>query len=212
MASNDLDLAAVLASRICHDLVGPVGAIGNGLELLAEEDDAEMREQALDLLRHSADQAARRLTFYRLAFGASGGADMSVSLLDARTAATRWLEGGRTTLVWSDADVAPELTKPRLRLLLNLLLVAVEALPRGGTVTVRVTADSGRASLTAAGTNVTLEPATATALEGRVEAAVLTPKQLPAHLAARLATEQGATLTMHPGVGEVRFDVGFAGA
>jgi histidine phosphotransferase ChpT len=212
VASDDLDLCAVLASRICHDLVGPVGAIGNGLELLAEEDDPQMRAQALDLLSHSADQAARRLTFYRLAFGASGGADMAVSLTEARGAAERWLQGGRTTLAWADADTAAELSKPRLRLLLNLLLVAVEALPRGGTVTVAIAAGGRQALVRAAGPGAAVEPAIDGALDGRAAAATLTPKQLPAYLAARLAAEQGATLNHGAAPGEVRLEAAFRGA
>ena len=205
MASDDIDLSAVLASRICHDVVGPVGAISNGLELLEEEDDPEMRQQALDLLVHSAEQASRRLTFYRLAFGASGGANMPVSLIEARMAATRWLEGGRTNLVWSDEATQAELAKPRLRLLLNLLLVAVEALPRGGDVTVDVSDDSQRLALVASGTNVVVDADLSSALEGRVAAGELTPKQLPAHLAFRLASALGGRLEFQSTGDEARF-------
>lgn len=212
MAGNDLDLSAILASRICHDLVGPVGAISNGLELLEDEDDAEMRAQALDLLNHSADQAARRLTFYRLAFGASGGADMTVSLREARETTLRWLEGSRTSLAWGEDDLAADLAKPRLRLLLNLLLTAVEALPRGGEVGVSVAADGGRVVLTARGGTVTLEPPTAAALDGRVEAAALTPKQLPAYLAARLAATLGARLSQSADPASLRLEASFTGA
>lgn len=210
MASDDLDLSAVLASRICHDLVGPVGAISNGLELLAEEDDPEMRSQAVDLLAHSADQAARRLTFYRLAFGASGGAEMAVALTEARGAAQRWLQGGRTTLDWPDAATTAELAKPQVRLLLNLLMVGAEALPRGGAVTIEVAADGGRLAVAAAGTGVSLEGSVAAALEGRAAPSTLMPRQLPAHLAARLARENGAVLRSEAGAEGLRFEAVWA--
>lgn len=84
---NQLDLAGLLASRLCHVLVGPVGAINNGLEVLVDEPDAEMRRQAIELLIHSAGEAARRLKFYRLAFGASGGDAVARNLSEAREAA-----------------------------------------------------------------------------------------------------------------------------
>jgi histidine phosphotransferase ChpT len=206
VASDDLDLSAVLASRICHDLVGPVGAIGNGLELLAEEDDPEMRQQALDLLAHSAGQATRRLTFYRLAFGASGGADVAVPLAEARSAAEQWLAGSRVRLDWPDAsaDPAVDLTKPQLRLLLNLLIVGSEALPRGGTLQVAV-ADGATVRLTvrAEGPGARVAPGLDSALEGATTAAELSPKMLPAHLAARLTAAHGGRLTYAGGAGEL---------
>lgn len=205
MVNDDLDLCTVLTSRICHDVVGPVGAISNGLELLAEEDDPEMRQQALDLLVHSAEQASRRLTFYRLAFGASGGADMAVPVSEARTAAAHWLEGGRTTLAWPDEATTATLDKPRLRLLLNLLMVGVETLPRGGQVAVAVTDDGGRLDVVAAGANADVEPGLRAALDGQVAAAELAPKQVPAYLAARLATAVGGRLEVAAGAEETRF-------
>ncbi|MEQ9642725.1 MAG: histidine phosphotransferase family protein [Alphaproteobacteria bacterium] len=210
MASDDLDLSAILASRICHDIVGPVGAIGNGLELLAEEDDPEMRQQALDLLTHSAEQAARRLTFYRLAFGASGGANVPVSLIEARDAAARWLEGGRTALAWPDDAIQAEMNKPRLRLLLNLLLVAVDALPRGGEVAVAVAADAARLEVVAAGTGAGVDGDLAAALDGCVDAGELTPKQLPAYLATRLAAALGGQVEYAADGEKARFTASFS--
>ena len=69
----DLDFAALLCSRLCHDLVSPVGAINNGLEILEEEKDASMREAVVDLITKSTQQTANKLQFFRLAFGAAGG-------------------------------------------------------------------------------------------------------------------------------------------
>ena len=139
---EDLDLAALLSTRICHDLVGPVGALGNGVELLAEEDGADLREQALDLLGMSAEQASRRLRFFRLACGTMKWGDEPMDEGEARAAAAGMLEAGRTTLDWPAGGVAG-LTQGRARALLNLVLVAAECLPSGGEVRVGPGAGGG---------------------------------------------------------------------
>src|SRR5262245_66554930 len=105
MSEHDTLLANLLCSRLCHDLVGPVGAIGNGLEVLADEDDAEMRRQAIELLTFSAEEASRRLKFYRLAFGAAGGGEVALSLGEAREASRGLLTGGQVGLDWPDAAI-----------------------------------------------------------------------------------------------------------
>ena len=157
---NDLDLAALLCSRLCHDLINPIGALNNGIEVLSEEDDEAMRAQALELVSYSAGEAVRRLQFYRLAFGSSGGRSNSLALGDARKVALGLLSSGRITLDWPETGLGQdaELNRIALRLLLNLVLVAVEALARGGTIGVRfegtgavadlvVTAEGDRAAL-----------------------------------------------------------------
>ena len=133
---QEVRLAALLASRLCHDLTGPVGAIGNGVELLMEETDEDMRRQSLELVEMSAGEANRRLTFFRLAFGAAGGLQAAISLSDARRAALDFFEGRKAELEWPEtlgADL--QLSSAAVRLLLNLLLLAAESLPRGGRVT-----------------------------------------------------------------------------
>src|SRR5258706_13839108 len=84
LAMNDLDFAALLVSRVCHDLVSPVGAVVNGLEVLEDETDPAMRADALLLVASSAEQAAARLQFARIAFGAAGSAGPGPDLTAAR--------------------------------------------------------------------------------------------------------------------------------
>jgi histidine phosphotransferase ChpT len=129
-----MDLAALLCSRVCHDVISPVGAIVNGLEVLEDEKDPEMREVALDLIKRSAGSASARLQFCRLAFGAAGSMGATVDTGDAESVTRSLIVNDRTTLVWNPTrQFAP---KNKVKLLLNLCLVAVSAVPRGGVVTV----------------------------------------------------------------------------
>jgi histidine phosphotransferase ChpT len=131
---ESLDLAALLCSRVCHDLISPVGAIVNGLEVLEDENDESTRTFALELIKKSARQASARLQFCRLAFGAAGSAGAQIDLGDAETVARGFLEDDKTKLTWNLARVL--LGKNRIKLLLNLLILAAQTIPRGGTLTV----------------------------------------------------------------------------
>lgn len=137
VALTPMDLAALLCSRVCHDVISPVGAIVNGLEVLEDEKDAEMREVALELIKKSAASASARLQFCRLAFGAAGSVGASVDTGDAEAVTRGLIASDRTTLVWNPArQFAP---KNKVKLLLNLSLIALAAIPRGGVVTVDFT-------------------------------------------------------------------------
>jgi histidine phosphotransferase ChpT len=129
-----LDLAALLCSRVCHDLISPVGAIVNGLEVLDDNPKPEDREFALDLIRKSAKTASARLQFCRLAFGAAGSAGAQIDLGDAQNMARGQLEDNKTTITWN----APRLLLPknRVKLLLNMMVIAQQTIPRGGVLTV----------------------------------------------------------------------------
>jgi len=133
---GDLELAALISSRICHDVISPVGAIANGLEMLDEEQDESVREQTMDLIRKSARQASAKLQFARLAFGAAGSAGAEIDLRDAERVARDFVQGGKHTLSWQGPPVT--LPKNKVKLLLNLLALGVVALPRGGTVNVEI--------------------------------------------------------------------------
>ena len=124
-----LDLSALLCSRVCHDVISPVGAIVNGLEVLEDESDASMREFALDLIRKSARQASARLQFARIAFGAAGSAGASIDLADAEKVSRGMFGDEKTQLTWS----APQALYPKnkVKLLLNLVMIATGAIPRG---------------------------------------------------------------------------------
>lgn len=125
------DLAALLCSRVCHDIISPVGAINNGLELL-EEGGAD--EDAMMLIRRSAVNASARLQFARIAFGAAGSAGMQIDTGDAQAVATAFLANEKPELEWNGPRAL--LPKNKVKLLLNLLLVANSAIPRGGKLTV----------------------------------------------------------------------------
>ena len=133
-APDALELAALLCSRVCHDLISPVGAIVNGLEVLDDNPKPEDREFALDLIRKSARTASARLQFCRLAFGAAGSSGAQIDLGDAQTMARGHLEDGKTTIAWNLPRVL--LPKNRVKLLLNMMVIAQQTIPRGGVLTV----------------------------------------------------------------------------
>jgi histidine phosphotransferase ChpT len=133
-APDTLELAALLCSRVCHDLISPVGAIVNGLEVLDDNPKPEDRDFALDLIRKSAKTASARLQFCRLAFGAAGSSGAQIDLGDALNMARGHIEDGKCTIVWNVPRLL--LPKNRVKLLLNMLIIAQQTIPRGGTLTV----------------------------------------------------------------------------
>jgi histidine phosphotransferase ChpT len=172
IALEPLDLAALLCSRVCHDVISPVGAIVNGLEVLDDDADPSMHEFALDLIRRSAEQASARLQFARLAFGAAGSAGASIDLGDAEKVAAGMFQQDKVALSWS----APRALFPknRVKLLLNLVLVANAAIPRGGSLSVAVTGDAESCAfvLVAKGQNARIPPHVEALLAGTPEGAV----------------------------------------
>jgi histidine phosphotransferase ChpT len=161
-----LDLAALMSSRICHDVISPVGAIVNGLEVLEDEEDADMRSVAMDLIKKSAISASARLQFCRLAFGAAGSLGALVDTGDAENVARGLIGSDRTTLRWNaQRRLAP---KNAVKLLLNLCLIAAGAAPRGGILTVDLEGEGEALTMKveAKGANVRLSHAAATFLSG----------------------------------------------
>ena len=133
-APDALELAALLCSRVCHDLISPVGAIVNGLEVLDDNPKPEDRDFALELIRKSAKTASARLQFCRLAFGAAGSAGAQIDLGDAQAMARGHIEDGKVSITWNLPRIL--LPKNRVKLLLNMLVIAQQTIPRGGTLTV----------------------------------------------------------------------------
>ena len=133
-APDALELAALLCSRVCHDLISPVGAIVNGLEVLDDNPKPEDRDFALDLIRKSAKTASARLQFCRLAFGAAGSSGAQIDLGDAQNMSRGHIEDGKTTIAWNLPRLL--LPKNRVKLLLNMMVIAQQTIPRGGTLTV----------------------------------------------------------------------------
>ena len=158
VAIDSLDLAALLCSRVCHDLISPVGAIVNGLEVLADENDEDTKTFALDLIKKSAGTASAKLQFCRIAFGAAGSAGAQIDSGDAEKVARGFLEDEKTKLDWQLPRLL--LPKNRVKLLLNMLLVAGQAIPRGGQLSVKPVGEGETMGFTvsAAGTNAKVPP------------------------------------------------------
>ena len=170
VALDALDLAALLCSRVCHDLISPTGAIVNGLEVLEEKDsDEETKSFALDLIKKSARTASARLQFCRLAFGAAGSAGAEIDLGNAHAMAQASIDDDKTKLAWNLPRVL--LPKNRVKLLLNMLMIAGQTIPRGGTLTVDpVGAGAGMGfRITATGLNARIPHAVPALLEGTSE-------------------------------------------
>jgi histidine phosphotransferase ChpT len=133
---SDLELAALISSKICHDVIGPVGAIHNGLEILDEDDNAEAKSYALEVIRNVTEQASARLQFARFAFGAAGSAGAMIDLATAEQITRGFIGRGKHKLNWNCP--AGQMAKDRVKLLLNMVAGALTALPRGGELTVEV--------------------------------------------------------------------------
>jgi len=186
------DLGSLLCSRLCHDLMSPVGALNNGIELLADEQDPDMRDRCLELLSDSAKATANKLKFFRLAFGAAGGFGDQVATSEARTA----LEGlvgadGKIELGWMVG--AEKLSKGATKLLLNLALIAGDALVRGGRLDVG--AEGSEIAIRAEGPRIALDPAIRDTLLSGAEEAV-EARTAGAWLAYSLAQEAGGSIQL----------------
>ncbi|HYD15598.1 MAG TPA: histidine phosphotransferase family protein [Hyphomicrobium sp.] len=134
---TDLELAALISSKICHDVIGPVGAIYNGLEILNEDDDAEAKSYALSVIRNVTEQASARLQFARFAFGAAGSAGSLIDLGTAEQISRGYIGNNKHKLAWQ--GLGGHMSKDKVKLLLNLIAVSVTALPRGGDIEVIMT-------------------------------------------------------------------------
>jgi len=191
-----LDLAALLCSRVCHDLISPVGAIVNGLEVLEEEKDEATRSFAMELIKKSANTASAKLQFCRIAFGAAGSAGAQIDLGDAEKIARGFLEDDKTKLAWNPPRAL--LAKNRVKLLLNMLLIAGQAIPRGGQITVDPigAGDSMGFKVTAAGVNAKILPATAALFAGESGPETLDAHRIQPFYAGMLARACGVKTAM----------------
>ena len=171
-APDSLELAALLCSRVCHDLISPVGAIVNGLEVLDDNPKPEDRDFALELIRKSAKTASARLQFCRLAFGAAGSPGAQIDLGDAQTMARGQIEDGKTTIAWNLPRLL--LPKNRVKLLLNMLIIAQQTIPRGGSLNVDPIGEGEKMAfrVTASGLNARLPQNIADQLSGSQAPAV----------------------------------------
>jgi histidine phosphotransferase ChpT len=192
MSDNDIDLAALLCSRLCHDLLSPVGAMNNGLELLADEHDPEMRKRCMDLLAESAKSAADKLKFFRLAFGAAGGFGSEVDPAEAKAVIEPLVTGdGRTSLEWMvPAGLMP---KRAVKILLNLVLIAKDALVRGGVLHVGAEIREGEQEIVirAVGPRIIMDKAVQDALTGNLTASEIDSRTAAGWMVHGLAKQNG---------------------
>jgi histidine phosphotransferase ChpT len=195
-ALDSLDLAALLSSRVCHDVISPVGAIVNGLEVLEEEKDQEMRGHALALIKSSAQEASSRLQFCRLAFGAAGSKGSSIDTGDAENVARQLLADERTRLNWNVPRVL--LPKNKVKLLLNLCLIADASIPRGGDISISAKGEDDDLSfhVQAKGVNARVTPGVASLLSGEPEDGSVDARAIQAYYAGLVARSCGLEVSL----------------
>lgn len=207
----DMRVIGMLCSHLCHELVNPLGAVNNGIELLLDVGD-DMQDDALSLIESSAQRATRRIEFYRMAYGMAGVSAVA-DLATARALADGLLVEGRLSLEWPDAERNPTLHPGWGRLLLNLAAAAAETLPRGGVLTITVDEAGGAAHIRAVarGDRARLEDSVRTVFLGDVPVEDLTPRIVHSYFTARLAESLGGRVEVSEGGDEeVRFDVRLA--
>ncbi len=189
------EFASLLCSRLCHDLLSPVGALNNGIELLADEHDPEMRARCLELLGESARASANKLKFFRLAFGAAGGFADDVDTREARVAIEGLFGGeGRIQIGWMVDD--PTMSKSALKILLNLALIAGDALVRGGRLDIGAEKHGGGLDIVirAEGSRIVLDPELKSVLIGESSEDAIAPRAAAAWLVRSLIDEGGGEL------------------
>jgi histidine phosphotransferase ChpT len=193
---NPVDLASLLCSRLCHDLMSPVGALNNGIELLADETDPDMREKCLELLAESARTSANKLKFFRLAFGAGGGFGEEIDTGEARSAVEGLFGDGKLELGWVVGD--GKLPKGAVKLLLNLALLAGDALVRGGRLDVGAETRDGEIEIAVRGEGprILLDPVLRETLATGGSGGTVEPRAAGAWLAHALAAEAGGSIQL----------------
>lgn len=185
-----LDLASLLCSRVCHDVISPVGAIVNGIELY-DSGDASMKEFSIDLVRKSSRQASARLQFARLAFGAAGSAGAMIDTGDAGLVANAFFADEKINLVWEVPRAL--LPKNQVKLILNLVMVATHAIPRGGSLTVSgtIAGEQGDFVLTATGINARMPHNAEDLIAGRAPNGVVDAHAIQPYYAGQIAQAAG---------------------
>ncbi|MPT48870.1 MAG: histidine phosphotransferase [Sphingobium sp.] len=196
---STLEFAALLCSRLCHDLLSPVGAFSNGLELMASETDPDMQARCLDLLNESARTSTNKLKFFRLAFGAAGGYGDELPVEEARQAIEgMFAAAGRVSVNWMPG--ADMLNKRAVKILLNLALIAGDALVRGGQLDIGAETGSNGIELAvrAQGQKIMLDGGLRAALDGSLSADDLSARNAAAWMARRLVVQAGGQIMLSP--------------
>lgn len=187
---SQTDLAAMLCSRLCHDMLSPVGALANGLELLAVEQHPGMRARCIELLEQSARISSDKLKFFRLAFGAAGGFGEAIPIDEAKAVIEVLAsDAKRVTINWAIAE--PSLPKPAIKVLLNLAQIALDALVRGGTLDIGAERRDGAVEIVARarGDRIAFDETVGRALQGDLDESEITSRTAAAHMIAVVAEE-----------------------
>jgi histidine phosphotransferase ChpT len=199
---SQTDLAAMLCSRLCHDMLSPVGALANGLELLADEQDPQMRARVVELLEQSAKISTDKLKFFRLAFGAAGGFGEAIPVEEAKAVIDALAsDAKRVEVQWAIAE--PSLPKPAVKVLLNLAQIALDALVRGGTLDIGAERREGAVEIVARarGDRIAFDETIGKALQGDLHPSDITSRTAAAHMISVLASEMDGGLQYKLGDG-----------
>lgn len=198
---NEIEFSALMVSRVCHDLVGPLGAVVNGLEVLEDERDTAMRDDAIRLVATSANQALARIQFMRIAFGAAGSAGAELDLGEVGRLVQGLLEGGKVKLEWN----VPQAywAKDWAKLLMNAALLGADCLPRGGVVKVEAEAGAPRFRIHASGQVARMAEEVERTLKGGEPSSPLDARGIQPYLTQRLSHAVRAGLNVTAGDGFV---------
>jgi histidine phosphotransferase ChpT len=191
---DGLDLASLLCSRVCHDVISPVGAVVNGIELY-DSGDASMKEFSIDLVRKSSRQASARLQFARIAFGAAGSAGAMIDTGDAGNVTQAFFADEKINITWNVPRAL--LPKNQVKLILNLIMIATHAIPRGGILTVGATivGEQGDFTLTAAGINARMPHNAEDLVAGRAPNGVVDAHAIQPYYAGQIARAASMSVT-----------------
>jgi histidine phosphotransferase ChpT len=205
---NDIDFASFLVSRVCHDLVGPMGAVVNGLEVLEDERDAAMRADALKIVSMSADQALARLQFLRIAFGAAGSAGAELDLGEVGRLVKGLLGEGKVRLDWQAAHV--NWPKDWAKLLMNATMLATDCLPRGGDVRVQTSAEGATPSfrIEATSPHARILDEVKRAVQGETGASPVDARGIQPYLTYKLAHGLNTALNLAAHDGKIELSAG----
>jgi len=196
-------LAALMCSRVCHDLINSVGMMNTGLEVLDDKSNPDMHEDAIELIRTSSRQANAKLNFLRDAFGAAGSAPGIIPLPDVQIKTEALFGGGKVNFDWQIST--DSLPKGQARLLMNLIMLAFGAIPRGGDIVIKDTDGGTGLSLTATGRRAQLDPNIEKAMAGKSPEDGFDGRTIQPFYTGMIARELGGSVNAHIGEDTVAF-------
>ncbi len=196
---SDLELSAFLCSKVCHDVINPVGALMNGLEVLNDDKDDSMREMALDLIAKSARQASARLQYARMAFGAAGSAGATLDLGEIEEIARGYLALSKIAVQWD----TPGGSAPRdtVKLLLNLIAIGIATIPGGGTIAVSI--KNSDVAVKCSGEGAKIPDGVPALVKGEIDPGTMDARSVQAYYAGRVAEAAGLAVRFDGGGGDV---------